>query len=1023
MLNLDRLRKLKTTLVILIFLLFVRFNCFAETILFQDDFDSGKADSWQLQEGWQVVSDNGNYVLSTSQHTFASVGSTLWTNYSLTVRVKLMTSNSHPHINYRSQGCDRYFISFHAGGVSLWKTYPCGTHTQMAIANKAFDINQWYSVKIIGNAGNIKVYIDNLLQIDFTDNSPLFGGAIAFEGDDNSTAYFDDLTVATDEPLSETSWQSTGGPLGGLGYDVRIHPENKNVMYVTDNYAGVLRSDNGGQTWSQSNEGITIRSGTTGDAVNIFSLTVDPNNPDIIWAGTNGQGPSLGVYNSTDGGATWASKTTGIELNGENGMVFRGFTIQQGNSNIVYTQAEIPTNVQGLEFNRVKGRVYKTSDAGASWELIWQGDNLARYIIIDPDHPNVLYLSTGIFDREAFNSDCANGKSGGLGVLKSIDGGHSWTPINNGIDNLYVGCLRMHPANSQILFAAAGNNACSGLYTGNTIGGLFKTSDGGSSWTKVISNENMTTVNFSPSSSDIIYAGSASTFYRSENGGTTWSRFSQAAGPQWGPLGIRAGVPIDVTVDFDNPYVLYANNYGGGVFRSLDGAETWEVWSKGYSGATIQMVNIPSDTPSSVYAIGRSGPFASSNYGEDWVGIANGDASFAEWNAIVTKPSNGNIVLVSDEHQGVILISNNGGKDFSLVLRQPDANAGDPNKRQGFVGLAFASSDPNVVYGGLSKDGGTFLSSSPLGTVIYKSQDGGMTFSPMPSALDGINVRRLVVDPANADIVYAATTNGVYKTSNGAASWIRIGSLGSNNIEALAIDPLKPGYIIAGEIFGGIWMSTDGGAIWIGPLNTGFNSPNPYISSIVVDPANPNTVFASDLYSGVYRSQDKGITWSAFPDWKMSGLAVRAVKDLAINVNVMYAATQGGGVFRFDIVSKATTTSCTATLNGNWLLHIPYITYVDPASGNLSLWADLVYESNPSYPTLIPFKLANYAIISNPSFSCAASTLTSDLVIHIPDVLLPDGINHLWVDLIYSLALSTDGNAYFVVSNFGNVSN
>jgi hypothetical protein len=118
----------------------------------------------------------------------------------------------------------------------------------MAIANKAFDINQWYSVKIIGNAGNIKVYIDNLLQIDFTDNSPLFGGAIAFEGDDNSTAYFDDLTVATDEPLSETSWQSTGGPLGGLGYDVRIHPENKSVMYVTDNYAGVLRSDNGGQT-------------------------------------------------------------------------------------------------------------------------------------------------------------------------------------------------------------------------------------------------------------------------------------------------------------------------------------------------------------------------------------------------------------------------------------------------------------------------------------------------------------------------------------------------------------------------------------------------------------------------------------------------------------------------------------------------------------------------------------------------------------------------------------------------------
>ena len=327
------------------------------------------------------------------------------------------------------------------------------------------------------------------------------------------------------------------------------------------------------------------------------------------------------------------------------------------------------------------------------------------------------------------------------------------------------------------------------------------------------------------------------------------------------------------------------------------------------------------------------------------------------------------------------------------------------------------------MYAGLSKDRGTFLSSSPLGTVVYKSLDGGMTFSPMPSALDGINVRRLVVDPVNADAVYAATTDGVYKSSNGAASWTRIGSLGSNNIEALAIDPLQPGYIIAGEIFGGIWMSTNGGANWTGPLNTGFNSPNPYISSLVVDPVSPNTVFAGDLYSGVYRSQDKGVTWAAFPDWKMSGLAVRAVKDLAISANVMYAATQGGGVFRFDRVPIPTSTPCTATLNGSLSLHIPYLSYVDPASGTLSLWADLVYDSNPSYPALIPFKLTNYAIITSLAFSCAASTLSSDLKIYVPDVLLPDGITHLWMNLEYNQAFSTDRNAYFVVSNYGAVSN
>ena len=1004
----------------LFFVLFVASDSFAQTIIFQDDFGSGNADRWQLQEGWQVVYDDGNFVLSSSQHSFTSTGSTLWTNYSLTLRVKLMTAGSGTHLNYRCQGCYRYFIGFNMGGVYIGKTYPCDTQPQLVNVSGAHNVNQWYTVKIVGNAGNIKVYVDGLLQIDFTDPIPLTAGAISFEGFDNSTVYFDDVVVATDEPLSVTPWQSTGGPLGGLGYDVRIHPENKSIMYVTDNYAGVLRSDNGGQTWNQTNDGISIRSGTTGDAVNIFSLTVDQNNPAIIWAGTNGQVSSFGVYKSTDGGATWTSKTNGMALNGEVGMVFRGFTIQQGNSNIVYAQAEIPTTIQGREFNRVKGRVYKTTDGGATWGLIWQGDSLARYLIIDPDHSDVLYLSTGIFDREAFNSNCGNGTRGGLGVLKSIDGGKSWAAVNNGIDDLYVGSLRMHPTNPQILFAAAGNNACSELSTGNPIGGLFKTINGGLSWTKVISKDIMTTINFSPSNPDIIYAGSSFAFYRSENGGTTWSRFfiPGNSGPVWGPPGIRAGVPIDVTVDPDNPFVLYANNYGGGVFRSLDGAETWEEWSKGCSGAYIHIVHIPADAPTSVYAIGRSGPFASLNFGKDWVGVANGDATFAEWDTIITKQTNSNIVLISDEHQGVILISSDIGNNFSEVLRQPDANASDPNKRQGFRGLAFAPSNPNIVYAGLSKDRGTFLSSSPIGTVIYKSLDGGMTFSPMPSALDGINVRRLVVDPRNADIVYASTTNGVYKSSNGAASWTRIGTLGSNNIEALAIDPQQAGYIIAGEIFGGIWMSSNDGVSWAGPLNTGFNSPNPYISSIVIDPVNPNTVFVSDLYSGVYRSIDKGATWAAFPDWKMSGLSVRAVSDLAINTNVLYAGTAGGGVFRLNRVP--TSTACTATLNGSLLLHIPYLSY---ANGALTLWADLLYEYNPAYPMTILFKLTGVDFINNPPSSCVLSTLSDDFKIYIPDVLLPDGTTHLWVNLEYCPALSTEANAYFVVANYGVVYN
>lgn len=873
--------------------------CFPQSSLFQDDFDNGNANSWLLEEGWQVLQDDGNFVLSSSQHSFAKAGSTFWTNYSMTVRVKLQTNNSGTHLNYRNQGCDRYFVAFNAGVVSLSKTYPCGTHAQLASVSSSHALNQWYTVKIVGDAGNIKVYVDDLLQIDFTDPAPLLNGGIAIEGLDNSSVYYDDVAVVSNMPSARNLWRSTGGPLGGLGYDVRIHPHDNNILYVTDNWAGVVRSYTGGKTWSQTNSGITIRGGTTGDTINIFSLTVDPNDPAILWSGTNGEGSSFGVYKSTDGGTTWIRKIAGMALVGELGLVFRGFTIQQGNSDTVYAQAEIPTTQQGMEFNKVKGRVYKTTDGGNSWELIWQGDNLARYLIIDPNNPNVLFLSTGIFDREAFNSECGNGTPGGLGVLKSSDGGTTWAPINTGLDDLYVGSLRIHPTNPQILFAATGNNACSGLYTGYIVSGLFKTINGGVSWTKVIANALITTVNFSPSSPNIIYAGSAFAFYKSQDGGTTWSRLTKPTG-EWGPPGIRAGVPIDVTVDPANPSIVYVNNYGGGVFRSLDGATTWEAWSKGYSGADIHVVHIPTDTPSSVFAIGRSGPFISKNFGFDWEGIANG-GSFAEWNTIATHPTDSRVVLISDEHQGVILYSNDSGNSFEEVLKHPGANASDPNKRQGFRCLAFATSSPNVVYAGLSKpNGSAILSSSPTGTVIYKSQDGGMSFSSKPSVLDGTNVRKLVVDPVNADIVYAATTNGVYKSANGAQSWACIGNLGSNKIEALAIDPSQPGYLIAGEIFGGIWRTVNGGTAWTGPHNSGFSSSNPYISSLVVDPVNPDTVFAGDFYSGIYQSLDKGSTWTPYPDWMMSGLSVRSVKDLAVGTDVMYAATQGGGVFRFD---------------------------------------------------------------------------------------------------------------------------
>ena len=217
-------------------------------------------------------------------------------------------------------------------------------------------------------------------------------------------------------------------------------------MFVSDNPSGVNKSIDGGNTWNAANNGITVKGGSSGDAIPIFSLTIDPNNPDIIWTGTQNM---RGIFKSTDCGNTWTKMDNGVKEWNE--ITFRGFAVKPGNSNIVFAGAEITTSKLGKEFNCTKGKIYKTIDGGKNWKPVWQGDNLARIIIFDHENPDILYASTGIFDREAWNTR-------GEGVLKSTDHGKTWKQINNGLENLFIGFLEMHPQNRNILMCAAGNN-------------------------------------------------------------------------------------------------------------------------------------------------------------------------------------------------------------------------------------------------------------------------------------------------------------------------------------------------------------------------------------------------------------------------------------------------------------------------------------------------------------------------------------------------------------------------------------
>ena len=877
-----------------------------EGILFKEDFEGQLGPRWGLDPGWQVVEEGGNGVLEGEGHTWAFLNYSLPEEFRLALRLKVLRGNLHLVTHLTKQS--RYFIGVGKARATLNKQYfPDDFRMGLVTSSRTLADSSWHEVEIISRGDSLRLIIDGQEQWAYSDPMKLETGAVAFETLQGSTVQIDDIVIygtgedapdgqgkdegAEEGASSSLSWVRTGGPLGGLGYDVRMDPRDPDRMYVTDAFAGVFISENGGNYWYPSNQGITDRIGFSQNAIPIFCLTIDPNNPDIIWSGTEFQG---GLYKSVDRGKTWTRKTNGIYI--QDGLTFRGISIQPGNSQVVYAAGELSSWAwagepkMGQEFDLTKGILYKSEDGGESWREIWRGDNLARYILINPQNPDILYLSTGIFDREAANSDPVAEEPGGVGVLKSTDGGESWTQVNNGLKNLYVGSLYMHPEDPDILLAGTGNNQY------RQYGGVYLTTDGARSWEYVYNagGANINSVEFSEADPTIAYAGGDPMILRSEDGGRTWIKVTPEE-RGWGSPGVRGGFPIDFQVDPRNPGRIFANNYGGGNFLSEDGGVTWRVASRGYTGAQMRSIAVDPDHPGRVYAAGRSGIFVSQDGGSTWIGLAYPPYRVLEWNAVAVDPSNPEHLLSGNNWTSNILNSQDAGKSWQEVSQVPGDN-------QGIRVFAFALSDPRNVYAGTAAyySAGVFSPEMPA-SGIYHSADSGQSWEKSTTGpFDDAHVMDISIAREDHTIIYAATsTYGVLRSLDGGENWEAVNK-GLNlrqGANAVAIHPEHEHVIFAGIPFGGVYRSDDGGETWV-HRSVGLN-PEAYISDLIFDPTDSEVIYVSDMLSGVYRSTDGGDTWRPFSD----NLRMKAVERLAISADgaYLYAATEGEGVYRMDL--------------------------------------------------------------------------------------------------------------------------
>ena len=291
----------------------------------------------------------------------------------------------------------------------------------------------WFEIGITAQGDQHTISINGQPVLSAIDARQLSGGGIGFQvvGED-VVVEFDDLQVATlgevanagGEPptagngtvvagapaYEAPAWVNLGGPPGGLGYDIRMRPDNPDEMYVTDARAGVFKSVDGGLTWYATNGNLVFGP----DAVApIFCATIDPHNYDVVWIGTQITGH---LYRSTDRGQSWETRDTGITHDGRS---LRGITIDPNDANVVYVGLEVEAGMwqrerPEAEANMVGGEVYKSTDGGLNWVRIWQGPNVARYVWIDPRNSNRVYVSTGIFDRIPANSNHAAGDPGGV---------------------------------------------------------------------------------------------------------------------------------------------------------------------------------------------------------------------------------------------------------------------------------------------------------------------------------------------------------------------------------------------------------------------------------------------------------------------------------------------------------------------------------------------------------------------------------------------------------------------------------
>ncbi len=679
----------------------------------------------------------------------------------------------------------------------------------------------------------------------------LIGMSVSAQRKKNTTS------AETKSPLEELSisglkFRSIGPAItSGRISDFAMVPGNPKAFYVATSAGGVWKTENGGTTYKP-----------VFDAQGSYSIgvvTIDPNNPNVVWVGTgeNNNQRSVsygdGIYKSEDGGASWT------HMGLKNSEHIGSIVVDPENSDRIYVAAIGPLWSSGGD----RG-LYVSNDGGKTWKATLTVDQHTgvNEVILHPDDPNVLYVSTLQRRRHVFTYI---GGGPGSSIYKSTDKGQTWNEVKKGLPDVDLGRigLAFAPSNPEILYAIV--EAAQGE------GGFYRSTNRGASWEKrsgyATSGNYYQEIVVDPIDANTVYSMN------------TWLHVSKDGGKTFKVLGEDTKhvdnhcMWIDPT-DTDH----YIVGCDGGVYESFDAAATWK-YHPNLPVTQFYKVAVDNDEPfyniyggtQDNFSMGGPSRTVSGNgiANSDWFMTHGGDGFESQ-----VDPSNPDIVYAQSQYGFLVRYDRKSGEEVGI---KPQERKGEKSYRWNWdAPLHISAHKPERLYFSANK--------------VFKSDDRGNSWQVISDDLTRqLNRNELPV----MDRVWGI--DAVMK--NGSTSPY-------GTIVAFHESPLNENLLIAGTDDGLIQITTNGGQSWRKVDNIPGVPSRTYVNAVLASQHDENVIYAAfnhhkygNFKPYIYKSADKGATWTKICNNLPERGSVYAIAEDHESKDLVFAGTEFGVFF------------------------------------------------------------------------------------------------------------------------------